>query len=650
MKKILLLLPIGLFVVFGILFAAPEAAKNTFLVLCYHDIPKKVNLDEYGVDQESFVQQIEYLRTHGYNFISFDDVMRAHKGEKSLPDKAVLLTFDDSYLSFYEFVFPILKLYDYPCILAVETAWIDKPDPEIKVALMSWKQLKEVALSKLVEIACHTHNLHQGIAYNPQGNTNWAAIARKYNLETKSYEKEDAYRKRIHDDLVFSKNILHDELGVSARAMVWPYGRYNQICVDEAKSLGFEAMFYLEDKLANINDLNAIPRYVFTNNPAIIEFIKRLKRNFSEDIKLRVLHADLDLIYDPDPVQQEKNLDKFIERVNAMKVNTVYLQAFCDEKGDGNISSVYFPNRVLPMRADILSRVVNQLAIRNIQVYAWMPMLSIVLPNKTENDSLRVMELKDGKKLISTSWYARLSPFSEDVRRKLNMLYEDMAINARIDGAIFLDDGYLNDFEDFSPEGVLAYEKISGGKGISYEKFTKEQKERWIKCKTEVLIELTEELEKTVRFYRPQALFARTLYAEVLLNPKSEEWYAQNFSKSIQSYDYVVIMAYPLMEKASNPVKWLRSLVEEVKKYPHAIEKTIFKVQTYDWSKKRWVNTKTIDKWLRVLVEAGAVHIGYYPDSYIDNKPNDRMIRFMMSSEDFPFKRKYTVKDMTLVK
>jgi len=650
MKKILLILLIGLFVVSGRGFAAPEAAKNTFLVLCYHDIPKEVNLDEYGVDQESFIQQIEYLRTHGYHFISLDDVMRAHKGEKTLPEKAVLLTFDDAYLSFYEFVLPMLKLYGYPCILAVETAWIDKPDPEIRVLLMNWKQLKEVARSNLVEIACHAHNLHQGIVYNPQGNTNWAAIARKYNPQTKAYETEDAYRKRIHDDLVFSKNILHDQLGVSARVIVWPYGRYNQICINEAKSLGFEVMFYLEDKLANINDLNAIPRYVFANNPTIVEFIKRLKRNFSEDLMQRVLHADLDLIYDPDPVQQEENLNKFIERVNVMKVNTVYLQAFSDDKGVGNIYSVYFPNRVLPMRADFFSRVVNQLTIRNIQVYAWMPMLSIVLPNTTENDSLRVRELKDNKKFISSFWYARLSPFNEDVRHKLNMLYEDMAINARIDGVIFLDDGYLNDFEDFSPEGVLAYEKISDGKDIPYEKLTKEQRQRWIKEKTEVLIELTEELEKTVRFYRPQALFARTLYAEVILNPKSEEWLAQNFSKSIQSYDYVAIMAYPLMEKANNPVKWLRSLVREVKKYPHAIEKTIFKVQTYDWDKKRWINTKTVDKWLRTLVDAGAVHIGYYPDSYIENKPDDRMIRFMMSSEDFPFKRKYTVKDLTLVK
>jgi biofilm PGA synthesis lipoprotein PgaB len=135
----------------------------------------------------------------------------------------------------------------------------------------------------------------------------------------------------------------------------------------------------------------------------------------------------------------------------------------------------------------------------------------------------------------------------------------------------------------------------------------------------------------------------------VLTDPGSEEWYAQNFSQSIKAYDYTVIMAYPLMEEINNPIAWLTSLVKETKRYPGAIEKTVFKVQTYDWKKERWINTKTINKWLRTLLAQGALHIGYYPDNFIENEPNERQIRLIMSTEDFPFKRKLTVKDLTLV-
>lgn len=226
-------------------------------------------------------------------------------------------------------------------------------------------------------------------------------------------------------------------------------------------------MFVLDDNIYVAADSPPIlARNVIGNNLNIVDFIKRLKKRFTEPIQRRILHADLDLICDPDPVQQEKNLDAFVERVTQMKVNTVYLQAFCDEEGSGNISEVYFPNRVLPMRADLFNRVVNQLFIRGIEVYAWMPMLSIVLPDQKENDELRVRELKDGKIILSTAGYKRLSPFNPQAREKLIMLYEDMAASARISGVVFNDDGYLDELEDFSPSAYQEYRKIDkDGKG-----------------------------------------------------------------------------------------------------------------------------------------------------------------------------------------
>ena len=64
---------------------------------------------------------------------------------------------------------------------------------------------------------------------------------------------------------------------------------------------------------------------------------------------MRVVHVDLDNVYDPDPAQQEINLGKLIQRMSDMGANTVFLQAFADPKGDGLVHSLYFPNRHLPM-------------------------------------------------------------------------------------------------------------------------------------------------------------------------------------------------------------------------------------------------------------------------------------------------------------
>lgn len=638
MKNIISLI-FTIFFVAGYCAAAERWKENEFLALCYHDIPEEVNLDNYGVDQASFVQQIEYLRTHGYNFISLEDVIMANKGEKTLPEKAVLLTFDDGYLSFYEFVSPLLELYGYPCVLAIVTSWIDNPPPDIKLPFMNWEQLKEVAESDLIEIASHSHDLHHGVLYNPQGNTSWAAASRTYKPETESYETEDEFRRRIHDDLLMTKETFKQNAGVDVRAIIWPYGQYNQICLEESKKVGFETAFFLEEKFTHVDNLYEIPRCLVRKNPSIGEFIIELKKIFSDPVQHRIIQADLDLIYDPDTLQQKQNLDSFIERIFNMKVSTVYLQAFRDIEGTGNISSVYFPNRVLPMEADIFTRVVNQLFIREIQVYAWMPMLSIVLPDEKETESLRVREFRGGEKKLSTSWYERLSPFSPEACRKLVMLYEDVAVNARIAGVVFQDDGYLNDFEDFHPDAVKEYLKISGDENIPFEELSQEKQTAWTRLKTKTLIELTDSLKNAVLRHRPYSKFTRTLYPPVLLKPYSEEWFAQNYAESLEAYDYVMIMSYPYLEKVKNPERWLEKLVIEAKKYPEGIEKTIFKVQTYDWEKERWIKTETVDKWLRILVASGARHVGYYPDNFIENKPDEQIIKLMMSVEDFPFKR-----------
>ena len=640
MKQIRLLL-ILIFLLAGVTsFAGEGEGGKTFLALCYHDIPLRVDLDNYGVDRASLVEQIEYLRNHGYHFIGTEDIRKAYQEEKPLPPKAVLLMFDDAYLSFYAFVHPLLELYGYPSVLGVETRWIENPPPDLKAPLMNWKQIEEVARSGLVEIASHSHALHHGVLYNSQGNKAPAAVSRIYDPAGGDYESEDAYRRRIYEDCLMSREVLREKLGLDVRVLVWPYGEYNRICVEEATAAGFELLFSVEDKPARADHPRALPRHMVVKNPEIGAFISFLKEMFNPPARARIVQADLDLIYDPDPVRQEKNLDKFIERLFNLKPNAVYLQAFSDPEGDGNICSVYFPNRVLPMKADLFNRVAHQLSIRGIQVYAWMPMLSIVLPDEEKNRRLRVRELRDGEIGLSRSWYRRLSPFSPEAREILTRLYEDLAIHANMAGVVFQDDGYLNDFEDFHPAGAAEYRKITGGDVTPYQELSPEQKKQWMKVKTRALNQLTERLKKAVLNCRPRARFVRTLYAPVLENPESEEWFAQNYQESLENYDQVMILAYPRLEKVGSPGRWLKKLVRIAGTYPGGLAKTVFKVQSYDWKKNRWIDSRTVNEWLRILVSAGARYVAYYPDNYIENKPDNRIIRDMISVEDFPFKRR----------
>ena len=293
-------------VLFILLFAFPCNAADRFLVLCYHDIPKRATVPE-DVPQHIFVKQLEYLKTHGYEVINPDDIKATRKGLKSLPEKSVLLTFDDAYLSFYNFVYPVLKLYDYPAVLSVVTSWIDqKPEYVGKKELMSWEQIEEVANSGLVYCASHSHNLHKGVIANPAGNEEAATSALIYLPGKKCYETEVNFRARIGADLRKSIETLETKVGVNPQIITWPYGQFNQLGMEEARKLGFEMMLVLTPGSADLNRLGMINRNIITKAIELEGFVSRMKNSFQyfKKRKMRVAQIDLDMIINPVPLMK----------------------------------------------------------------------------------------------------------------------------------------------------------------------------------------------------------------------------------------------------------------------------------------------------------------------------------------------------------
>ncbi len=609
---------------FLLLLPLPAAGADKFIVLCYHDIPE-VAVTPYDVPRHIFIKQLEYLRQNGYTFISPARIQQAKQGGAPLPDKAVLLTFDDGYLSFYHFVFPLLKLYRIPAIISIATSWIDHPDKKISSPLMSWKQIKEVLDSGLVFISSHTHDLHKEIPYNSAGNVGPASSLFRYDLETKSYESEEMFFKRVAADLRESIKIIQRQTGQKPSLLTWPYGEFNKLALKEAQKLGFAMIFTLEDGFADLKYLDRINRNMVTNELGIRDFILALKKGFTEKTIVRAVQIDLDLIVNPLSYEEsDRNLGLLIERLVALGVNTVFLQGFCDTEGTGNISSVYFPNEVLPVKMDFLSHAVHQIRIRGIKVYIWMPVLSFELPDVKLNADLKVREFKDGQVNITTSWYRRLSPFDRRTLKIGRSLYRDLAAHVQLDGILFQDDLYLTDEEDFHPAARQTFQDLYGSE-LTTEKLLEPQiQKKWLALKTNILTQYTQELIDLVREYRPGAKFARNIYSEVIINPEAQKWFSQNFADYLKNYEYTVIMAYPQMEGIKNfrEVKdWFKKIQQEVDRH-QAKEKVVFKIQNYDWKEKKWLKEQTLQKELKFLLAQGVRHVGYYPDDLFMNKPD----------------------------
>ncbi len=615
------------------------AGENKFLALCYHNVTTRLEGNQYSVYQWDFAQQMDYLKVHNYNVISVNDILAAHQNKKPLPRKAILLTFDDAYLSFHDFVLPVLRMYHYPAVLTVVPHWIEKQPTYVKEKLMSWEQLRDCVKSGLVEIASHTYDMHKGVVYNPQGNLGPACTSWIYDPKRKCFETDKEYILRLRNDFRTSKEIIRRKLGVSPRIMVWPYGEFNDLTVRLAQEEGFSLTFTLTEGFSSPSQLTLIHRALIHSKTTMADFIKGLRTGFIQPEYHRIAQVDLDMIYDSSPKQEEANLGLLIDRMVAMGVDEVYLQAFADPQGDGKIKEVYFPNRVFPVRSNLFSHAAHQLSIRDIKVYAWMPTIGWILPNQKDNKRLEVKEMtENGEIRTASSWYHRLSPFNPEVKKIIGMVYEDLGKYCHIDGVLFQDDAYLTDSEDFSPFAIKCYEKLLGKK-ISLEDLKKDPalKNRWTWIKTKTLDDFTECLINKVRKYRPQAKSARNIYASVVNNPEAQEWFSQNYGDFLRKYDSVVIMAYPVMEGTTDPKRWLRKLVNNTRKYPDSISKTVFKIQARDWKTSEWINSSLLRSELRLLESAGVRHLAYYPDDVFENKPDVNILKLEMSRRVFPY-------------
>ena len=622
---------------------APHRSDQELVVLAYHEIsePARAVTPDLAVSPTAFREQLAWLIRQGYHPVSVDQLIAARRGQARLPSHPLLLTFDDGYTSVFTEAFPVLRRYQVPAVVAVVGHWlepssglVDFGDQRLdRQRLLRWSELRQMQSSGLVEVASHSYDLHRGIPGNPQLNSMPAATTRRY-APGGGYEDPQAYRLRLHDDLQRNADLLEGELGRRPRVIVWPYGRYNATAAAVAAELGMGVGFNLDDG-ANAPDvpLTALRRVLMTADMGSIAGLQQelqARRDDRRDTSrpATVMHVDLDNIDDPDPAQVERNLALLLQRIRAMGVNTVYLQAFADRDGNGAAGAVYFPNRYLPVQRDLFSHVAWEIRTRTQvrRLYAWMPVLAFELPPGTPGSEQRVVTQSSRAGHLSMG-YPRLSPFGPEAMAAVADIYADLARSATFDGLLFHDDVTLSDYEDASPQALDRYRAWGLPADLAAIRADDRLLGRWTNLKTEALEQLTLQLAAVVRAEQPALVTARNLYAQVVLNPHAEAWYAQSLDDALRDYDFTAVMAMPYMEKARDPDAFLADLVQRVREQPHGLEHVLFELQTTDWARHHDLPGDLLASQLRLLYRLGARHTGYYPDNIQRGTPDPDRLR-----------------------
>ncbi len=337
-----------------------SANGQTIRVLTYHDIVPDATASIYSVSRSNFVAQLDYLETNGYVPVSLSLLDKVRNGRAKLPKKAILLTFDDGLKSYFDFVWPLLKIYGYPSVISVVTAWIDGKEvpPEYLGKLMTWEQLGALAEGKNVELISHTNNLHRSIISNPQGNVAPASFTRQYFPVERTYESESAFSERIYDDLAFSTQRFKQMLGFSPRGIAWPYGYYDSVLVEEAAKLGMVFHLTLDDKPTTEELLPKINRRLIFNSPKIEDFIAELNYVPRPEMR-RFVELDLDAFSGKSLVDQDSILSEILDKLVDLDVDMVVVNPF-----NKKLTKAFFVSDQFKLDVDVLNRVLHQIKSR----------------------------------------------------------------------------------------------------------------------------------------------------------------------------------------------------------------------------------------------------------------------------------------------
>lgn len=177
-----------------------------------------------------FEKQILWLKEEGYTIIPLEDLVMAKNGQKQIPAKSIVLTFDDGYEDFYTDAWPVLKKYQVPATIYVISKFLDRPN-----YLRTW-QLVQMATDsgRLISVGAHTRH--------------------HINLKQSSSSA-------ILSEIADSKRDLEEIINQPVIHFAYPYGAYDSQAEEMVISAGFLSAATTQfGQVGAKTDMFALPR------------------------------------------------------------------------------------------------------------------------------------------------------------------------------------------------------------------------------------------------------------------------------------------------------------------------------------------------------------------------------------------------------
>src|SRR3989441_6734445 len=235
------------------------------IIFCYHLLVDKVRYPGTEITPAAFEAQMKELRDRGITVIGLQDLLAWKRGEKSIPPRCAVITFDDGWKSQYEVAWPIMKKFGYTFTMFIYTEGVAGASLGGGQAI-TWEQLADLR-DNGIDIEAHSAT-HQDLR---EGHT--IMVMGPDRKRTKKKLTGAEYEQWVQNEVVGCKQLLEQRLGIRVNCFAVPFGTYNEHVKEIARSAGYEAMFTVYGQpITYTSPMDALGRYAIeANKPKVFE-------------------------------------------------------------------------------------------------------------------------------------------------------------------------------------------------------------------------------------------------------------------------------------------------------------------------------------------------------------------------------------------
>ena len=257
-----------------------ETVSRDVPVLMWHNLAEESSGD-MTISVDTFRAQIEALHEAGFKPVSLQQLYDYVHFGTELPEKPIVLTFDDGYFSNYEYAFPILQEYDMQATIFAIGVSVGKDTYKDTDHAMTphfgADEAREMVDSGLISVQSHTFDMHQWPPFE-DGNAQVRETLLPFDGEA-----DADYEAAVEADFAESRELLESITGQPVNALAFPEGAYVTLTQDALRSAGAELTFTTVRAVNTVvkglpQSLCAMPRFGMTESADMSALVAELEQ------------------------------------------------------------------------------------------------------------------------------------------------------------------------------------------------------------------------------------------------------------------------------------------------------------------------------------------------------------------------------------